>query len=196
MLKKVCCKKSYNLNQSICDICGKKLEAKVFCDKCGAEIPNGAANCKKCGALVNSQNINAQNANVQMKSNQIKFPTIKKTKKNKIIVIVLGIIVIFIFALLIFTPRVKKQPIVGKWTINIENNNYPNQMYVEFKSNGTYNVNTLGEKQSGKYKIIENGNPGKVRIMPNGSNSSSYDMNFNIKGDILTLDNQQFKKVK
>jgi hypothetical protein len=192
MLKKVCCGKTYNLNQESCDVCGKRLIAKMFCDKCGAEIPNGKANCEKCGAPVKPKTENAK-----MESNKMNLPAFKEKipkGKNTLIIVFCAVVALLLLAI-ILVPKPKNY-IAGKWIMITENNNNASQLYIEFKSNGTFSKITLESVEKGKYKIIKGGNSGRVQLIPDVVNSPSYEMDYTIKGDILTLDNKQFKKVK
>lgn len=194
MIKKVCCGKEYGMEQAFCGVCGKQLEAKSVCGRCGAEITTEAKFCGSCGEPMKSEIPNTSNppvppvahAHVQAKTT---------TRKNKTIGMI-AVVLIVVILLITFVYPIFNKPIVGKWNMELSPDTYAPEVYIEFRGNGTFTINSLGVIEKGNFKIVKNGDLGKISIIPEDVKQSSYETDYKIEGDILTIGDMRYKKAK
>ncbi len=183
MIKKVCCNKEYGSEQGFCGVCGSPLVPKYYCDNCGDEVPEGVNFCGSCGTparkdVPDGSSQPANHINVDLKPvNRI----------NKMVGIVVVGAVALILLIVVLRFAFAGSPLVGKWDMQITEGNYTSTAYIQFKSNGRFVISTFGVEEKGKYKILDGGKEGKIRITPDDLNKTTIETEYTIKKGILTL---------
>ena len=93
----------------------------MFCEKCGAQLPDTAQFCNKCGNTLR-KSTNMVQAPIRKKPNvsqNFKMPSLSSGKKNKglfkILAGIVLLIVLVIFAVVVFSGIQKKTSIYGTW---------------------------------------------------------------------------------
>ena len=94
----------------------------MFCEKCGAQLPDTASFCNKCGNTLR-KNVNTVQTPVRkvsnMTINQKNSPSLEVKKRKGLFGILAGIvllIVLIIIAVAVFSGIQKKTNIYGTWT--------------------------------------------------------------------------------
>jgi hypothetical protein len=192
MLKKVCCGIEYGSEQAFCGSCGKQLVTKNICDKCSVEVKNEAKFCGNCGEPVRIEQ-SGKIHTAQPTSSYVQTTTTNRNNKA-VGMIAVGAVAVILFIAVVLP--IFNKPIVGKWNMELYGDNYTAAAFIEFKSNGKFLINTLGMLEEGKYKIIKNGNEGRVSLIPADIKQSSYEVDYFIEGDILNFQYTRFKRAR
>lgn len=93
----------------------------MFCEKCGAQLPDTAKFCNKCGNTLrkNINTVQAPMRNFTNVSKYLKIPSLTSVKKNKglfkILVGIILLVLLIVVAVVIFSGIKKKTSIYGTW---------------------------------------------------------------------------------
>ena len=111
----------------------------MFCSECGAKNPDGAAFCQECGAKLDVTEPEKEKTKKEEKVVTSK-PSIKMTKKQKSLVVLIAIVVIVLFVLYqIISTKVSPATIVKNYISAIGNKDY-HKLYelAEFSGDTTF----------------------------------------------------------
>lgn len=172
-----------------------------FCINCGEALKPGASFCTNCGQTCeNRGNINAYPGNSTSNINHLAGSDKGNMKKAGIVIggIVAVVLAVFVYKFVITSFG---NPLIGKWLHQSGEGSYSTTEYVKFTDEGKVQFFSGTHVESGTYKLIEKGNPGRVELS-DGNQLIVY--NYSIKDGILNLEtvasdqgyseNLQFKK--
>lgn len=86
--------------------------------------------------------------------------------------------------------QLTNNPLAGKWSLDTGtslSSSLDITYYIEFNKDGTYEVNALGIKTSGEYKITKKGDSGKVKFYPNGLDNEAFETTYSVNDGVLNL---------
>lgn len=163
----------------------------MFCTKCGQKVEDGMMFCTNCGNRIQSapqQPVAPQNGQGYMDQPAApmyggSYAAPQKKKKTGLIVgLSVGgaVVVIAIILLLVLLPGGGYAGLVGKW--------YDESGYygtVEFRGNGTVQMESMGISMSGTYTFDEKDMTGDITISYLGA---SDDTSFVLNDDRLNID--------
>lgn len=145
----------------------------MFCTKCGHKLEEGTVFCTQCGHRL--ENASGQPA-------QPVYPQPQKRSRTGLIVgLSVGgaVLIIAVILLVILLPRGGNAGLVGTW---YDETGYSGT--VEFRANGTFEMETAGMTMPGTYTFDKNKNTGKLSISYMGE---SEEAPFKLDGDRLNI---------
>lgn len=157
----------------------------MFCTKCGAQNPDGAAFCVSCGNSLQAAGVQAQYAQPMAYQQANVYPQ-KRISKGLMIGLIIGGVALLagvvVLVVVLTGGGAAANGIVGTW--------YDQSGYVgtlSFNSNGTVDMTAMGQKIPGEYTYDPNTKSGKITIM--GQPGEFY-----VENGLLNLDGVVYTK--